>query len=61
MIFNDDLQISYQTSIFIFRYVRCDEMASKAVEVVKTKELKIIPEQFEKTWYVHCLRCKKLV
>jgi valyl-tRNA synthetase len=35
---------------FFSRYVRCDEMAAKAVDVVKTKELKIIPEQFEKTW-----------
>lgn len=33
------------------RYVRCNEMAAKATDVVKTKTLKIIPEQFEKTWY----------
>ncbi|TRY74507.1 hypothetical protein TCAL_09188 [Tigriopus californicus] len=32
-------------------YVKCDEMAQKATEAVKTKELKIIPEQFEKTWF----------
>jgi hypothetical protein len=37
-------------SFSIPRYVRCDEMAAKAVKAVKTKELKIIPEQFEKTW-----------
>ncbi len=32
-------------------YVRSDEMAAKATEAVKTKQLKIIPEQFEKTWF----------
>jgi len=26
-------------------------MASKAISAVQTKTLKIIPEQFEKTWY----------
>ena len=31
-------------------YVSCNEMAAEAVKAVKTKELKIIPEQFEKTW-----------
>ena len=31
-------------------YVKCDDMAAEAVKAVKTKELKIIPEQFEKTW-----------
>lgn len=32
-------------------YVKCDEMAKKATEAVKSGELKIIPEQFEKTWF----------
>ena len=32
-------------------YVRCDEMAQKAVEAVQNGSLKIIPQQFEKTWY----------
>lgn len=32
-------------------YVKCDEMASKAVEAVKSGELKIIPEMHVKTWY----------
>jgi len=31
-------------------YVSCNDMAAEAVKAVKTKELKIIPEQFEKTW-----------
>ena len=32
-------------------YIKCDEMAAKATEVVKSGELKIVPEQFKKTWY----------
>ncbi|KAJ8686683.1 hypothetical protein QAD02_022477 [Eretmocerus hayati] len=32
-------------------YVKCDEMAAKATEAVKSGELKIIPEQFKKTWF----------
>lgn len=32
-------------------WVKCDEMAAKAVKSVKEKELKIIPESFEKTWF----------
>ena len=32
-------------------YVRCDEMAQKAVEATKSGELKVLPQQFEKTWY----------
>lgn len=32
-------------------YVRCDDMAAKAVEVVRNGELKIIPENHTKTWY----------
>lgn len=32
-------------------YVKCDDMAAKAVEAVKSKQLKVIPEQFEKTWF----------
>ncbi|XP_020300510.1 valine--tRNA ligase isoform X2 [Pseudomyrmex gracilis] len=33
-------------------YVRCDEMAARARDAVSTGELKIIPEQFKKTWYI---------
>ena len=32
-------------------YVKCDQMAAEAVKAVKTKELKIIPDFFEKTWF----------
>jgi valyl-tRNA synthetase len=32
-------------------YVKCEEMAAKATEVVKNGELKIIPENHTKTWY----------
>lgn len=32
-------------------YVDCTEMAKEAVKVVRSKELKIIPESHEKTWY----------
>lgn len=32
-------------------YVKCDEMAASATEVVRSGQLKIIPEQHEKTWY----------
>ena len=32
-------------------YVRCDEMAKKAVAAVENGSLKIVPQQFEKTWY----------
>ncbi|KAL0102785.1 hypothetical protein PUN28_018227 [Cardiocondyla obscurior] len=32
-------------------YVKCDEMAAQAREAVTTDALKIIPEQFKKTWY----------
>ncbi|XP_058803896.1 valine--tRNA ligase isoform X3 [Phymastichus coffea] len=32
-------------------YVKCADMAAAATESVKTGELKIIPEQFKKTWY----------
>ncbi|XP_014227475.1 valine--tRNA ligase isoform X2 [Trichogramma pretiosum] len=32
-------------------YVKCDDMAAKAKEVVENGELKIVPEQFKKTWY----------
>ncbi|XP_051153202.1 valine--tRNA ligase isoform X1 [Leptopilina boulardi] len=31
-------------------YIKCDEMAKNAMEVVEKGELKIIPEQFKKTW-----------
>ncbi|EFN82871.1 valine--tRNA ligase [Harpegnathos saltator] len=33
-------------------YVKCDEMAAQAKKVVETGDLKIIPQQFEKTWYL---------
>ncbi|KAG5317021.1 SYVC ligase, partial [Acromyrmex heyeri] len=33
-------------------YVKCDEMAAQAREAVNTGALKIIPEQFKKTWYI---------
>ena len=33
------------------RYVRCDEMAADAMAVVKSGELRIIPEAHEKTWF----------
>ena len=36
---------------FSFRYVKCDEMAAEARKAVETGALKIIPEQFKKTWY----------
>ncbi|XP_066593699.1 valine--tRNA ligase-like isoform X2 [Prorops nasuta] len=32
-------------------YVKCDDMAVKAIKAVKNGELKIIPEQYQKTWY----------
>lgn len=32
-------------------YVKCDEMAAKATEAVKSGELKIIPDSHTKTWY----------
>lgn len=32
-------------------YVNCTDMADRAVQAVRTKELKIIPDMFEKTWY----------
>ncbi|XP_012218114.1 valine--tRNA ligase [Linepithema humile] len=33
-------------------YVKCDEMAAQAREAVNSGALKIIPEQFKKTWYI---------
>ncbi|XP_036140662.1 valine--tRNA ligase isoform X2 [Monomorium pharaonis] len=33
-------------------YVKCDEMAAQARKAVSTGALKIIPEQFKKTWYI---------
>lgn len=36
---------------FVSRYVKCDEMAADAIKVVDSGELKIIPEQYKKTWY----------
>ena len=32
-------------------YVSRSEISKKMIEVVKTKELRIIPEEFEKDWY----------
>ncbi|XP_074110444.1 valyl-tRNA synthetase [Cotesia typhae] len=32
-------------------YIKCDQMALDAIEIVKTGEMKIIPEQHKKTWY----------
>ncbi|CAD6234042.1 GSCOCG00007489001-RA-CDS [Cotesia congregata] len=32
-------------------YIKSDEMALDAIEIVKTGEMKIIPEQHKKTWY----------
>ena len=32
-------------------YVDCKDLAKRAVEKVKTQELKIIPNTFEKTWF----------
>lgn len=33
-------------------YVKCDEMAAQAREAVSSGALKVIPEQFKKTWYI---------
>lgn len=32
-------------------YIKCSEMASKAIQVVQSGELKIIPEVHTKIWY----------
>lgn len=32
-------------------YMRCDNMASEAIKVVKSGELKLIPDAHEKTWF----------
>ncbi|KAH9632901.1 hypothetical protein HF086_002723 [Spodoptera exigua] len=32
-------------------YIKCDNMAAEAIKAVKTGELKIIPDMYEKTWY----------
>ncbi|XP_043672900.1 valine--tRNA ligase isoform X1 [Vespula pensylvanica] len=32
-------------------YIKCDEMAKTAMKAVKDGDLKIIPEQYKKTWY----------
>lgn len=31
--------------------MRCDNMASEAIKVVKSGELKLIPDAHEKTWF----------
>lgn len=37
--------------VFSHRYVKCLDMAAKAVEAVKSGELEIIPKMHEKTWF----------
>jgi len=32
-------------------YMKCDDLAKKAIEAVKTGQLKIIPDQHNKIWY----------
>ncbi|XP_043285479.1 valine--tRNA ligase isoform X2 [Venturia canescens] len=32
-------------------YIKCDDMAANAMDAVNTNELKIIPEQYKKTWF----------
>ena len=32
-------------------YVRCGDISKKMIDVVRTKELLILPEEFEKDWY----------
>ena len=32
-------------------YVRCDEMAANACDAVRSGDLKIIPNIFERTWF----------
>ncbi|OAD54863.1 Valine--tRNA ligase [Eufriesea mexicana] len=32
-------------------YIKCNEMAERALDAVKTGELKIIPDQYKKIWY----------
>ncbi|KAK2580346.1 hypothetical protein KPH14_001243 [Odynerus spinipes] len=32
-------------------YIKCDEMANTAMKAVKDGDLKIVPEQYKKTWY----------
>ena len=32
-------------------FVKMDNMAHRAVQAVRTKEITIIPERFEKVWY----------
>jgi len=39
-------------------YVDCREMAAKSVEVVKSGELKIIPNSHEKTWFTWMENCR---
>lgn len=34
-----------------YRYVKCLDMAAKAVEAVKSGALEIIPKMHEKTWF----------
>lgn len=34
------------------RYVKCNDLAANALKAVETGELKIIPEQYKKTWYL---------
>jgi len=39
-------------------YVNCQDMAAKAVKVVRDGELKIIPQAHEKTWYSWMENCR---
>ncbi|ELT91500.1 hypothetical protein CAPTEDRAFT_153512 [Capitella teleta] len=39
-------------------YVNCTDMAAKAVKAVREKELKIIPDMFEKTWFQWLDNCR---
>lgn len=39
-------------------YVNCTNMAKKAVDAVRSKELKIIPDMFEKTWFQWLDNCR---
>lgn len=32
-------------------YLNCKEMAKEAIEAVKSGELKIIPQSYEKVWF----------
>lgn len=48
---NGHLTYSPSSAKNYFRYMKCDKMAAKAIEAVKSGELRIIPDIHEKTWY----------